>query len=50
MTGRLENINKELRTRDISAEIIDLRSLDMAGIDYNTVGESVKKTRHFSHR
>lgn len=44
MTGRLENINKELRARDISAEIIDLRSLDMAGIDYDTIGESVKKT------
>jgi len=30
----------------IDAEIIDLRSLDRAGLDWETIGESVKKTNH----
>ena len=30
----------------IDAEVIDLRSLDMAGIDWDTIEESVKKTGH----
>lgn len=30
----------------IDAEIIDLRSLDRAGLDWNTIGESIRKTNH----
>ena len=30
----------------IDAEIIDLRSLDRSGIDWETIGESVRKTNH----
>ncbi|GGO86317.1 MFS transporter [Marinobacterium nitratireducens] len=30
----------------IDAEIIDLRSLDRAGIDWDTLGESIRKTNH----
>jgi pyruvate/2-oxoglutarate/acetoin dehydrogenase E1 component len=28
----------------LSAEVIDLRTVDYAGVDYGTIGESVKKT------
>ncbi len=34
----------ELARRGIEAEVIDLRTLDYAGIDYETVGTSLKKT------
>jgi 2-oxoisovalerate dehydrogenase E1 component len=30
----------------IDAEIIDLRSLDRAGLDWETIGASIRKTRH----
>lgn len=30
----------------IDAEIIDLRSLDRSGIDWDTIGQSIKKTNH----
>ena len=30
----------------IDAEVIDLRSLDRAGIDWDTLGESIRKTNH----
>jgi len=30
----------------IDAEVIDLRSLDRAGLDWDTIGESVRKTNH----
>lgn len=30
----------------IDAEIIDLRSLDRAGIDWDTIGDSIRKTNH----
>jgi 2-oxoisovalerate dehydrogenase E1 component len=30
----------------IDAEVIDLRSLDRAGLDWETIGESVRKTNH----
>ena len=30
----------------IDAEIIDLRSLDRAGLDWETIGDSIKKTNH----
>jgi 2-oxoisovalerate dehydrogenase E1 component len=31
---------------DIDAEIIDLRSLDRSGLDWETIGDSVRKTNH----
>jgi len=44
MTERLRHLHKELSALGASAEIIDLRSLDLPGIDYETIGTSVKKT------
>ncbi len=44
MIERLKHVHKELETSDISAEIIDLRSLDLPSIDYETIGKSVRKT------
>lgn len=44
MVERVKRLHKELSARGISAEIIDLRSLDLPGIDYATIGTSVKKT------
>jgi 2-oxoisovalerate dehydrogenase E1 component len=44
MAERLRYLWKELSTLDVSAEIIDLRSLDFPSIDYETIGQSVKKT------
>ncbi|MCP4396055.1 MAG: hypothetical protein GY801_01920 [bacterium] len=44
MAERVKRLHKELSTRGISAEIIDLRSLDLPSIDYETIGASVKKT------
>jgi len=41
---RLKNIHKELGASDISAEIIDLRSLDLPSIDYEIIGKSIRKT------
>jgi 2-oxoisovalerate dehydrogenase E1 component len=35
---------RELEAEGIDAEVIDLRTLDAAGIDYGTLGESVAKT------
>jgi 2-oxoisovalerate dehydrogenase E1 component len=37
-------VGDELAREGISAEVIDLRTLDYTGIDYVTIGESVKKT------
>ena len=47
MTGvrKCLGIAEELAAEEgISAEVIDLRTLDYTGIDYATIGESVKKT------
>jgi 2-oxoisovalerate dehydrogenase E1 component len=44
MGERLRHLHKELSALGVSAEIIDLRSLDLPGIDYETIGTSVKKT------
>jgi 2-oxoisovalerate dehydrogenase E1 component len=41
---RLKALYDELSTRNISAEIIDLRTLDLPAIDHETIGASVKKT------
>ena len=37
-------VAEELAAEGISAEVIDLRTLDYIGMDYDTIGESVKKT------
>jgi 2-oxoisovalerate dehydrogenase E1 component len=37
-------IADELASEGISAEIIDLRTLDYTGMDYATIGQSVSKT------
>ncbi len=44
MVGRLKDLSRELQDDNVSAEIIDLRTVDPPGIDYETIGESVKKT------
>jgi 2-oxoisovalerate dehydrogenase E1 component len=44
MVGRLEALAPALQARSVSAEIIDLRSLDMASIDWDTIGASLAKT------
>lgn len=37
-------VAEELASEGISAEVIDLRTLDYTGMDYATIGESVRKT------
>ncbi len=44
MTARLQALLPELGRRGISAELIDLRTLDLPGIDYETIGASVRRT------
>ena len=44
ITGRVMNLKEELENRGVSIEIIDLRSVDLPSIDYETIGNSVKKT------
>ena len=44
MAERLRHLHQDLGALGISAEIIDLRSLDLPSIDYDTIGISVKKT------
>ena len=44
MVERLKHLHKQLSVLDISAEIIDLRTLDLPSIDYETIGDSMKKT------
>lgn len=44
MTGRLEGLAESLKSVGISAQIIDLRTLDLPGIDYETIGVSLRKT------
>jgi 2-oxoisovalerate dehydrogenase E1 component len=44
MVGRCERITPTLESQNISAEIIDLRTVDPADIDYPTIGLSVAKT------
>ena len=45
MVGRCQDLANILANDGISVEIIDLRSLDLPGIDYETIGKSIKKTR-----
>lgn len=44
MVGRLKNLIKEINKENISVEIIDLRTLDLPCIDYESIGCSVQKT------
>ncbi len=45
----LDMVNQSVAVADeqgFDAEVIDLRSLDRAGIDWDTIGESIKKTNN----
>jgi 2-oxoisovalerate dehydrogenase E1 component len=44
MTGRLLELRGALGRRGVSAEIVDLRTLDLPGIDYETIRASLEKT------
>jgi 2-oxoisovalerate dehydrogenase E1 component len=44
MTGRLLNLRKRLQAGGVCPEIIDLRTVDLPGIDFDTIGRSLKKT------
>ena len=44
MTARLLALLPALRERGVSAELIDLRTLDLPGLDWQTIGESVART------
>lgn len=44
ITGRVLDLKEELENLGTSIEIIDLRSVDLPSIDYETIGNSVKKT------
>jgi 2-oxoisovalerate dehydrogenase E1 component len=44
MTARLLALRPRLAERGVSAELIDLRTLDAPGIDYGTIGESLART------
>jgi 2-oxoisovalerate dehydrogenase E1 component len=44
MSSRLLALRGQLSERGVSAELIDLRTLDAPGIDYRTIGESLART------
>jgi 2-oxoisovalerate dehydrogenase E1 component len=44
MVGRCLSLHSAWAKEGISAEIIDLRTLDALGIDYEAIGNSIKKT------
>jgi 2-oxoisovalerate dehydrogenase E1 component len=44
ITDRVANLEQELSSRGVSIEIIDLRSVDLPSVDYETIGRSIKKT------
>ena len=44
LVSRCEHLVKRFAEEDISVEVIDLRTLDLPGIDYETIGTSLKKT------
>jgi len=44
MTGRVEALIEKLDAQGVSVEIIDLRTVDLISLDYETVGASLKKT------
>lgn len=45
MVGRCEKLCADLAVEGISADLIDLRTVDLPGIDYDTIGESIQKTQ-----
>jgi len=44
MAYRCEQLISNFKDNGISVEIIDLRTIDLPGLDFETVGESLKKT------
>jgi 2-oxoisovalerate dehydrogenase E1 component len=44
MPGRLLQLAPDIEASGVSAEIIDMRTVDMPGIDYETIRASVEKT------
>jgi 2-oxoisovalerate dehydrogenase E1 component len=44
MTQRLAALLVELAARGVSAELLDLRTVDLPGMDFETIGASLKKT------
>ena len=44
MAQRIEKLGSELRSRGISTEMIDLRTVDLPSLDFETIGKSLKKT------
>jgi 2-oxoisovalerate dehydrogenase E1 component len=44
MVGRCTRLSEHLAAAGISIELIDLRTLDPWGIDYDTIGDSLRKT------
>ena len=44
MTGRLLNLRERLQAAGVCPEIVDLRTVDLPGIDFDTIGRSLKKT------
>jgi 2-oxoisovalerate dehydrogenase E1 component len=44
MAYRCERLISDFIEKGISVEIIDLRTIDLPGLDFDTIGESLKKT------
>jgi 2-oxoisovalerate dehydrogenase E1 component len=44
VSERLAGLADRLKSVDVDPEIIDLRTVDLPGIDYDCIGESVRKT------
>ena len=44
MTGRVEALVPEMKVEGVSIEIIDLRTVDLISLDYETIGASLKNT------
>jgi pyruvate/2-oxoglutarate/acetoin dehydrogenase E1 component len=44
MAERCEKLLSDFKERGISVEIIDLRTIDLPGLDFETISESLKKT------
>ena len=44
MTGRVARLVDAFAEKSVSVEIVDLRTVDLANVDFAAIGESVKKT------
>jgi 2-oxoisovalerate dehydrogenase E1 component len=44
MPGRLQSLKSQIEAQGISVEIIDLRTLDLPALDFDTIGRSLAKT------